>query len=210
MTPAPPTPFPPVTPSWIAAGTILHRIHSADYEGNSFNPCAGRPTRFAPLRRPDATCIATAYAAATLECAVHETVFHEVQHDATRKTVDFRVIEKLAHSTVRSARALSVVQLFEPDLNRWGLTRASLIDTFAADYLQTAQWAIAIHDAHKDVDGLVWTSRRCDPHTAFVLFGDRVDPVDLRVLQTEPVAGNDPLIGDIRGFGDRAGILLAF
>jgi hypothetical protein len=150
------------------------------------------------------------YAATNLECAVHETVFHEIQHDAKTKSIGYRDIEQLDYSVVRPGRDLVLAGLFEPDLNRWGLTRRQLIDTFAADYEATAQWAIALHDGFSDIDGLVWTSRRCDPERAYLLFGDRL-PIDLiHPVQRARIVETNALLLQIRDFTDRANILIAF
>jgi RES domain-containing protein len=210
MIAAPPSPFPTVNRQTLAAGSGLHRIHSSDFDSNAFNPCRGRSTRFAPLLRPDGSCIPTAHAASTFECAVHETVFHEIQHDAGHKSIAFHQIERLDYAKLTVRRDLMLAALYEPDLNRWKISRRDLVDTFALDYPDTAKWAIAIHDAASDVDGLVWTSRRCDPDRAHVLFGDRVRPDDLSVDQRERIARSNLLLGQVRNFADRANILIAF
>jgi hypothetical protein len=150
------------------------------------------------------------YAATSLECAVHETVFHEIQHDAKYKSIGYREIEKLDYSVLRPRRDLLLASLFEPDLNRWGLTRRQLIDTFAADYEATAKWAIALHDSFSDIDGLVWTSRRCDPEKAYVLFGDRLPVHLLHTVHQARISETNALLLQIRDFADRANILISF
>lgn len=208
MTPPPPEPFPALNRRPLPAGSEIHRIHDAAFAANGFNPGKGRPTRFAPLIGAGGTVIATAYAADGYECAAHETVFHEVQHDAPRKTIPLLAIEPLSHAVLRTRRELVLAGLFEPDLNAWGLTRGQLIDTFADAYADTARWALAIHEAWSDVDGLVWTSRRCDPQQAYLLFGDRVADADLEpVAETRIISSNDALAA-LRGFGARAGITI--
>ena len=132
----------------------------------------------------------TLYAATSYECAVHETVFHEIQHDADRKAMRIDAILRLDYSTIAPRRELILAALFEPDLNRWGLTRRDLIDTYASAYETTARWAKAIHDADPEIDGMVWTSRRCDPERAFVLFGDRVRPEDLGEISRAPITSS--------------------
>ncbi|TCU06280.1 hypothetical protein [Rhizobium sullae] len=57
--------------------------------------------------------------------------------------------------------------------------RADLIDTTAASYAVTVQWALAIHQSRSDADGLIWMSKRYDPQQAFLLFGDRMSGTDL-------------------------------
>jgi hypothetical protein len=210
MIPRPPTTFPAINRIKLPSATDLHRIHNSSFASNSFNPCLGRPTRFAPLVRSDGSCISTMYAGSTLECAVHETLFHEIQHDAPRKSIPFSVVENSNYATVRPRRDLVLAGLFEPDLNRWGLTRQQLIDTFAADYEATAKRAVALHDAFSDLDGLVWTSRRCDPERAYLLFGDRVLSDQLDIMSQESIRETNRLLQQIRNFAERAGILLSF
>jgi hypothetical protein len=210
MIPRPPATFPAINRIALPLATDLHRIHNSSFAANSFNPCQGRPSRFAPLVRSDGTCIPTMYAATNLECAVHETVFHEIQHDAKTKSIRYREIENLDYSIVRPRRDLVLAALFEPDLNRWGLTRRQLIDTFAADYQATAKWAIAIHDNFSDIDGLVWTSRRCDPERAYLLFGDRLLVHLMDTVQRARICQTNELLLQTRGFADRANILIAF
>jgi hypothetical protein len=210
MIPRPPATFPAVNRIRLPSATDLHRIHNSGFASNSFNPCQGRPSRFAPLVRADGTCIPTMYAATNLECAVHETVFHEIQHDAKTKSIGYHEIEKLDYSVLRPRRDLVLASLFEPDLNRWGLTRRQLIDTFAADYDGTAKWALALHDSFSDIDGLVWTSRRCDPEKAYLLFGDRLPVHLVRPVQRARIGETNALLLQLRDFADRANILISF
>jgi len=210
MIPRPPPTFPAVHRIKLPPATELHRIHNSSFAGDSFNPCQGRPSRFAPLVRADGTCIPTMYAATNLECAVHETVFHEIPYDAKTKSIGYHDIAQLDYSVLRARRDLVVAGLFEPDLNRWGLTRRQLIDTFAADYEATAEWAIALHDAFSDIDGLVWTSGRCDPERAYLLFGDRVSVDLIPPVQRARIVETNALLLQIRDFADRANILISF
>jgi len=204
----PPVPFPDIHRVRLEADTVLHKIHHRSFAADGFNPGKGRPTRFAPLARADGSHVATAYAAVSLECAAHETIFHEIPYDASFKQVRFRTISDLRYSMVRTTAALTLAGLFEVDLNRWQLTRADLIDTLASEYERTARWALAIHDAHADTQGLVWTSRRCDPDRACVLFGDRITAGTLAVLSTRSFADDDALLSELAAHGRRAGITL--
>ncbi len=210
MIPTPPSRFPGVNRTVLQAGAELHRIHSADFASSTFNPCKGRPSRFAPLLRPDGTCIPTAYAASTFECSVHETVFHEIPYDAPHQSVGFHVMENLDYAVLQAQRDLVLASLFEPDLNKWGLTRQQLIDTFPTDYPETAKWAIAIHDAFTDIDGMIWTSRRCDPDRACVLFGDRINSDELGISRQARIVRTNSLLLQVRNFAKRADVLIAF
>lgn len=51
-------------------------------------------------------------------------------------------------------------------------------------------WAEAIHRARSDVDGLIWTSRQCDPDVFVMLFEDRVSESDFDVLDCIDVRAN--------------------
>jgi hypothetical protein len=208
MIPPPPEPFPAVNRRPLPAGSEIHRIHDSAFSANGFNPGKGRPTRFAPLVRADGTPIPTAYAADGYECAAHETVFHEIQHDAPRKTISMLAVEPLSHAVLRTRRELVLAALFEPDLNAWGVTRGQLVDTFAAAYRDTARWALALHERWPDIDGLVWTSRRCDPRQAYLLFGDRVAQSDLHPVSERRVVASNPALAALRDFGARAGIAI--
>lgn len=208
--PGPPDPFPSadINIFTLAAGTVLHRIHNKARWSTEFNPCAGRPARFSPLNYPDGTCVPTAYAASTFEAASHESVFHDVEYSARDKFVPEKTIAACAYSVISPLRDLQLAELFEPDLNRLQLTRSLLIDTNAVQYTRTVRWALAIHSARPDLHGMVWTSRRCDPAKAFVLFGDRVAPSDFdrKSCDLLDIASSPARFAEIRSFGKRASI----
>ncbi|WP_156941617.1 hypothetical protein [Mesorhizobium sp. WSM2561] len=46
-------------------------------------------------------------------------------------------VGELAGSRIAIDRDLKVARLFQPDLNKWGITRQSLIDTPPSSYLST-------------------------------------------------------------------------
>lgn len=207
MTPAPPKPFPPVNRHVLDAGVKITRIHHGQFEANSFNPAIGRPTRFAPVVLSSGDFVPHLYAAQGYECAAHESIFHDVQHDAAHKSVAMAKVEPLRLSELRCRRSLTLASLFEPDLNAWNMTRGDLIDTYASQYVATAAWAAAIHEA-SDVDGLIWTSRRCDPKFAMMLFGDRVAEDDLEILSTVAISGDNDALSALRAIGVRANIVL--
>lgn len=107
-------------------------------------------------------------------------------------------------------RPLTLAALFEPDLNRLGLTRANLIDTAPTQYQRTLRWARALHEIQPGLDGMIWTSRRCDPDLACVFLGDRgasTDPA-VRFSRTIDPASAPALFRDIRAIAARAGIMI--
>jgi hypothetical protein len=206
--PAPPAPFPPINVHLLPAGTVLHRNHASSFAPDQFNPCLGQASRFAPFHDRDGVCVPTLYAATSREAAAFETVFHDIEPDAAFKTVRLEVVAARSASVIAAARALRLAALFAPDLKAWGLRRAALIDTPQSAYGQTVRWAQAIHAAAADIDGLIWTSRQCDPDGCVVLFGDRVSPGTIAVRERRDVGTDADLLLALRGYGRRAGIVI--
>ena len=62
---------------------------------------------------------------------------------------------------------LALASLRIPDLARWRISRDAMIGSSPTRYRDTAAWAKAVHDQLPDVEGLVWTSNRCDPDSAW-------------------------------------------
>ncbi len=178
------------------------------FHGHEPNPCKGGLTRFAPIFQPRGACLPTLYAAASFECAVFESVFHDVPYTAAEKFVTLGRVTSRAISWLELGADLTLASLHEPDLNKIGLTRADLIDTPSSAFSDTARWAEAFHRAEPDLAGLVWTSRRCDPGAAYVFFGDRMPSGTLKVTNRIEIAASAHHLDEIRGFGNRAGITL--
>jgi len=206
--PPPPDPFPAFNTTSVSAGTRLVRVHAPAFDGAACNPCLGGPTRFAPLALPSRDCLPTLYAAATFECAVHESIFHDLPYDAPDKYVRLDKVTSRAISWIELTTDLVVASLHEPDLNRIGCTRTELIDTLPSAYRVTARWAEAFHRADPAISGLVWTSRRCDPEQAYVFFEDRLPSGALVVHDRIEVAASAHHLSQIRDFGRRAGITI--
>ncbi|WP_286173650.1 RES family NAD+ phosphorylase [Agrobacterium radiobacter] len=150
----------------------------------------------------------TQYLATDYECAVHETIFHDVPIDEPNKTVGVDNIKPLAHSVIELKRDLVLVPLFAPDLAKWGVSRVDLIDTTAVDYRITAQWAFAIHQSRLDAHGLIWTSKRCDPQQAALLFGDRVAETDLLEISNVSIYSDVGEMRQVTAFAARVDITL--
>ena len=124
------------------------------------------------------------------------------------KSIALSSINPLQYSTITPTRELKLARLFEPDLNKLRLTRKDLIDTPPSTYGQTKLWAEAIHAGRPDIEGIIWTSRRCDPDTAMILFGDRVPAADLTPLTTRTIRLDVSLLDELHRFAEMAGITL--
>lgn len=208
MVPKPPPTIGLVNPWLLRKGRRIHRVYDERFAADSFNPCLGNPTRFAPISS-HGKCVASMYAAETFECAAFETIFHDVPVKAKIRMVPLSNIVGRAYAELRLKRALKLGALFVPDLKSLGLKRSQLIDATAKWYVQTARWAEAIHEQYKDLEGLVWTSRQCDPDTAYLFFGDRVSSHDFEVTPSPAsITHSATLLASLRKFGLRAGITI--
>lgn len=180
------------------AGQTLYRVHSSLYQPKQFNGSTQGNARFSPLLDSSGTVIPTLYAGTTLECALMETVFHDVPFHA-----GFKVLLKASHvegqvsSAIRAPRPLYLVDLTSIALKKLGLRRGDLIDTEASEYSTTREWAARFYTDHPDAEGLLWTSRQDDRAQAVVLFESR-----LKGLSFIPVSGPESLLladGSVRG-----------
>lgn len=176
---APVPPLDALIDTW-PAGRVIHVIHDTAFEPESFNPgvdAAGylrNPTRFAPIRDPGGNVVPYLYGGSSLECAIFETVFHNVPIDAADKFVDLDNFAQRGHGQLVPGRDLELVDLSTDGLHRLRIPKAELITSAPIDYPDTACWAQALHQQYPQIDGLVWMSRQRDRDQALVLFGDRV------------------------------------
>jgi len=206
--PAPPASIAPAPTlfTW-RAGTPMHRVWNPTYAINVFNPGKGvARTRFAPIATPAGEHIPTLYAGETQACAFYERIFHDVPlAPASMRTVHVNDLRGLAAGTVAPTRDLALGQLFRPDLERLGLTRA-LVHSDADQYESSAAWAAALHRDFAQLDGLAWTSNRADPAIAVVLFGDRCGDVIAAGADADDVLTSASLLKVLNDCAERAGI----
>ena len=171
VVPAPPTQL--KCNMWqLPQGTVLHRIHDKSFGATDFNPGKG-DSRFAPFQVNGAN-VPTAYAATSLECAIYEAIYHDIEPGAAFKSVYWSGLAKLDYSTLEVTCDLTLAKLFSADLMKWKMERTQLIDTPRSTYHRTRLWAPAIHQSDTRLAGMVWTSRKYDEERAMMLFGDRL------------------------------------
>ena len=171
-------PDPPVvlhiTPATWKAGTALHRVHLDVYAAEMFNPGIKGNARFSPIVTAAGKPVPTLYGGTSFNCAVLETVFHDLPFAPGLKTYAKHKLEGQLHSVLVPAAALTLADLRNVPLRKLGVERKQLIDTEKDTYGQTRKWAAAIHAQHAQIQGLCWTSRQDDSAMAVMLFGDRV------------------------------------
>ena len=187
---------------------IVHRIHLTKFNANSFNPCAGQATRFAPIQDNKGNCVPSLYAGSSFDAAVYETLFHDIPVNAIYKTIPRQNVLNRSHGELMVVRQMYLVQLRNPDLLIWNIQREELIGTSAMHYSQTAPWAEAIHHQFPKADGLIWTSNQCDPDAAYLFFGDRVGAKHFKLIQTRNGATDPSFLADVRRSGRRSRITI--
>jgi hypothetical protein len=156
-------------------GREFHRVHDIAYGGTDFNTSLKGNARFSPILDDEDVIISTMYAGTTLDCALMETIFHDLPFKAGFKPVSKNKIVGKVHSVLVPTGDLRLIDLGTIALHKMGVKRTQLIDTTKAHYPATRRWAQALYKEFPDVQGLRWTSRQDDQAFAVMLFGPRLD-----------------------------------
>ena len=160
--------------SW-GKGETVYRVHSDAYGSVEFNPSSAGNARFSPLVNVAGAVIPTLYAGTTLDCALMETVFHDVPFVAGPKMWSKAThVAGKAWSQLTLSRDLALVDLSAVPLRKLGISRKDLIECDGSQYPETRAWGLALHDQYPNAEGLTWTSRQADPARAIVLFEDNL------------------------------------
>lgn len=179
--------------SALPSGTEVWRVHRLAHRPAQFNPGLGADRgRFHPFQGPGGALVPTLYTAATAEGAVCETVFRDVPMQGPDRRKARAELEIRAITLLRLVRGVSLIDLRTLGLRRLQLRRRDLIDTEADQYVRTARWAQALHQAVPHAAGLIWIARLADP-AAMVFFGDRATEADFTVI------GGPVPLGDGKG-----------
>ena len=91
-------------------GTVLHRVHQEQYAADQFNPGQRGNARFSPIQDAEGEPIPTMYVGVTKECAMMETVFHDVSFSPGVKTYDKSKLKGQVHSTLEIASKHNICQ----------------------------------------------------------------------------------------------------
>ena len=170
--------------STLRKGTVLHRVHLSKYAATTLNPGAIGNARFSPIQDGHGIPIPTLYAGSSMDCALMETVFHDVPHKSGFNTFDKQKLVNHVHSKIRLKHPLNLIDLGSVALRRLGLKRNQLIDTEKDLYPATRTWAGAAHRICEHAQGLFWVSRQDDSARAVMFFGDRLPAHTLEQLGT--------------------------
>lgn len=152
----------------LRAGSRLVRI-SHDALGATEPSASEVLRRFSPVRDAGGT-VPVLYAGQDLNCALGETVFHDLEDDAAAPQEVFRAdLKTLRASTLEIRRDLELGDMRDAALTEYGVSRGKVVATAPSTYPVTMHWAQHAWDRDR-VAGLVWQSRRCPDRLAFVLF----------------------------------------
>ncbi len=167
----------------INTGTRLFRIHPSRYSGNEFNPSNNGDARFSPIKKLGTNkIIPTMYAGFNTNIALSETIFRDL--DVTLKNIKVYIedFKESDHTELETAKDLNLAMLDLTSLVKMRVSK-HLIHCSPELYNITRTWAEHIHAQHSDIVGLIWPSRQ---HTgeAIILFGDRVNIKDLKLVNT--------------------------
>jgi RES domain len=173
--PPPPKGLEATLVTW-GGGLEFHRVHDLAFGGSEFNPSTKGNARFSPITDDAGALIPTLYAGTTLDCALMETIFHDVPFKAGFKPFSKLKMDGKVHSVLLPTADLRLVDLSTVALHKLGVKRTQLIDTTKAHYPATRRWAQAIYTQFPAAQGLRWTSRQDDQAHAVMLFGTRVSP----------------------------------
>jgi hypothetical protein len=163
----------------LGRGLKLHRVHDLAFGGSEFNTNTKGNARFSPITDDAGFLIPTLYAGTTLDCALMETIFHDLPFKAGFKPFSKLKMDGMVHSILNPTADLRLIDLSTVALHKLGVKRTQLIDTTKVHYPATRHWAQALYTQFPNAQGLRWTSRQDDRAHAVMLFGTRVSPSDI-------------------------------
>jgi hypothetical protein len=171
--------------TWVEQRPIT-RVCTASHQPNDFNP-SDAPGRFRPFYCGDVQPVPTMYGSTSIDGALGETVFHDVPAGDENWSMPRASLYARLRTVLIPQRALKLV-----DLTGWAhkalkIDGRALVECDPHDYPVTALWAERFHDVAEAPDGLYWRSRQYDKSFGLMLFGDRVNTSELRVVFDETV-----------------------
>lgn len=141
------------------AGTALWRGHNPGNAGDDLVQAEGN-SRFGPL-----TDIAHTYLSRSRTSGLLESALHDASGPAPR--IRRATLARWVLSEVAIDMDVRLIDLRDEQLDRLGLSRQQLVNTTAAHYRCTRQWALWLHGRRvggQTTHGLVWHSRQADLH----------------------------------------------
>ncbi len=138
------------------ANERIYRVHSQAYGAVEFNPTGRGEARFSPLLSSMGSVVPTLYAGSTLDCALMETVFHDVPFIRGPKLHSkVKHIYGKVRSTLRLTRDVRLIDLRSIPLRKLGISPSDLIVTDSSHYSETRTWASALYRQCEEAEGPV-------------------------------------------------------
>lgn len=190
----------------LQANKLLHRVHLSRFGAAQLNPGVRGSARFSPITNANSKAIPTMYAGTTFDCALMETVFHDVPHTPVLKTIEKSTFKNQLHSQLTVQHDLTLVDLSAVALRKLGLTRSQLIDTEKESYPSTRLWAEAIHLQCPAAQGMTWVSRQDDRARAFMFFGDRLPANPFAAVNSNSLIGDEATYVALLGLAELIGV----
>src|SRR6266568_9588468 len=110
-----------VSPTTWPQGRPIHRIHLARFAADAFNTGRKGDARFSPIVDAFGAAIPTLYGGSTFDCAVMETVFHDVPFASGFKSFDKRKLVGQIHSVLLPGTDLVLADLSNVALRKLGV-----------------------------------------------------------------------------------------
>jgi RES domain len=208
MSPTPNNGRRPLAPSLLLqTPRLVWRVHAARYGAAVFHPGGHGNARFSPIVSRSGIHVPTLYLASTLEGALMESVFREVPTPPGEYILDLGRLRdaQLVVSCLRIDRRLRLVDLSTKGLKRLGLTRREVVDTSVLEYANTRAFSERMHQTTQ-AQGLVWTSKQDDGAKAYLLFGDRISAIALRVVEDRASLLEEPHLTSLITLATRIGV----
>ena len=145
----------------------------------NFNLGWGR-SRFAPIQLTG-TAAHTYYAASTLDCALLESVLHDIDLDRP-SFFDLTLLQNYRVAKLRMRGSVQYVSFHSHDLPRLGLSRRQLIEALPEDQHLTRAWAQAALEQRTTAQAIAYTSRRNDAGRCLMLIEQRLPQPPFEIL----------------------------
>ena len=146
-------------------------------------------SRFAPINCEAGTPVHTYYAASAVECAILESVLHDISLDPPGQ-FDIADLQHYRIATISFSSALECVSFHTAHLPALKISRHQLIDSLPAHYVKTRAWAQAAYQQCPTGQAIAYGSRRHDAHRCVMLFGQRIRAAQFNLIDDRPLAIN--------------------
>lgn len=188
-------------------GKPIERIHSSRFSATDFNPGMGN-SRFSPINDSQGKSIPTLYGGENIAVAVMETVLHDLPTPCEYAPVELSVLHALSRSQISPEEDLRLVDLNPRFMKKQGITQADLLGSAADSYTETHQWAEKIYADNPEAQGMQWASKQ-HGDKALMLFGDRVNAKNLKVIVDGESASGSVILNDtLSALADEMGLVL--